>query len=274
TLNTVYGLQQLAVASNASAFCNWWGDISGPEHEGVFGTYPANPGGIGNVVSDNIGYMPWLTRGFQTVLDDNIAYYGYPMVWLYTGWNIISTPIALDPGCDTWGEYVDLGDGLAIDTLATTYYFDGEIQDYVQVLGTYRLEPCDAIYVKMAADDVAAILYSPSVSVPSKELYAGWNLVSLAWLDPVVYAMHANEALVTVEEVAGGLTGYKLVVSPGVNAYESAWIYIAGGSIELWTDPEALPPDGWMWVNSGYWVFMLNDGTLAGFTFTPVSLGM
>ena len=82
-----------------------------------------------------------------------------------------------------------------------------------------------------------------------------------------MYGLSADEALITVEEVAGGLTGYKLVVSPGVNAYEPPWIYIAG-------DPSPPYPDGWMWIASGYWVFMLNDGTLAGFTFTPVSLGM
>jgi len=289
TGNTVYGLEQLAVVSDASAICNWWGDISGPEYEAAsFESWPNNPGGLGDAVSDNVDFTPWLTRDFQTVLDDNIAYYGYPMVLLYTGWNIISTPIALDPvvewedsdsiartGVQTWGDYMALGDGLAIDTNATTYYFDGDTQNYEQVLGTYRLKPCDAIYVKMAEPDIAAILLSPSVSVPSKELYAGWNLVSLAWLgEGEIYAMPANEALVTVEEVAGGLTGYKLVVSPGVNAYEPAWIYIAGDPIEPWTDPEALPPDGWMWMASGYWVFMLNDGTLAGFTFTPMSLGM
>jgi len=288
TNNTTAGLE-LVEGGSVSAQSNWWGDISGPEYEAAsFESWPNNPGGLGDAVSDNVDFMPWLTRDFQTVLDDNIAYFGYPMVMLNTGWNIISTPIALDPvvewedsgsiartGVQTWDDYVALGDGLAIDTDATTYYFDGDTQEYEQVLGTYRLKPCDAIYVKMAENDVAAILLSPSVSVPSKELYAGWNLVSLAWLDPVLYAMPANEALVTVEEVAGGLTGYKLVVSPGVNAYESAWIYIAGDSIEPWTDYEALlPPDGWMWMASGYWVFMLNDGTLAGFTFTPVSLGM
>ncbi|GAH91661.1 unnamed protein product, partial [marine sediment metagenome] len=204
-----------------SAIYNWWGDISGPEYEAASFEDWSNPGGLGDAVSDNVDFIPWLTRDFQTVLDDNIAYFGYSMVWLYTGWNIISTPIALDPGCDTWGEYVDLGDGLAIDTEATTYYFDGEIQDYVQVLGTYPLKPCDAIYVKMAEDDVAAILLSPSVSVPSKELYAGWNLVSLAWLPTSmedVYGLPADEALITVEEVTGSLTGYKLVVSTGLNA--------------------------------------------------------
>jgi len=287
--DNTFGLEQLAVGSNAYAFCNWWGDISGPEYEAAsFEDWPNNPGGLGNAVSDNVDFTPWLTRDFQTVLDDNIAYFGYPIVWLHTGWNIISTPIALDPvvewedsdgiartGVQTWGEYVDLGDGLAIDTEATTYYFGGDTQNYEQVLGTYRLKPCDAIYVKMDEDDVAAILLSPSVSVPSKELYAGWNLVSLAWLPTSMedmYGLPADEALVTVEEVAGEFTGYKLVVSPGVNAYDPPWIYIAGDSIESWTDPELPQPDGWMWITSGYWVFMLNDGTLAGFTFTPISL--
>ncbi|GAI18952.1 unnamed protein product, partial [marine sediment metagenome] len=135
------------------------------------------------------------------------------------------------------------------------------------------LKPCDAIYVRMASDDIAAILCSPNVSVPSKELYSGWNLVGLAWLPRMgVNGLPANVALVTVEEVTDGLKGYKLVVSPGVNTYESTWIYIAGDPIDPWTDPD--PPDDWMLISSGYWVFMLNDGTLAGFTFTPISLSL
>ena len=85
------------------------------------------------------------------------------------------------------------------------------------------------------------------------------------------YPVELDEALITVEDVSGGLTGYKLVVSPGVNN-ESAWIHIAGDTILPWTDPNQPPPDGYMLIASGYWVFMLNDGTLAGFTFTPVSL--
>jgi len=128
----------------------------------------------------------------------------------------------------------------------------------------------------MAEDDIAPILFSPNVSVPSKELYSGWNLVSLAWIPSgEIYGMPADEALVTVEDVSGGLTGYKLVVSPGVNTYESTWIHIAGQPIEPWTDSNVWPPpDGYMLITSGYWVFMLNDGTLAGFAFTPVSLSL
>ena len=259
------GLELLRVEHMVSASMNWWGDISGPEEENQ------NPGGIGDKIelTDSLSYYPWLTREFQTVLDDNIAYFGYPMVWLNTGWNIMSTPVALDPACDTWGEYVDLGDGLDVHATSPAYRFNSQTQAWVALTSDDTLDPCDAIYVRMASDDVAAIVYSPNVSVPSKELYSGWNLVSLARLEED--GMPANEALVTVEEVAGGLTGYKLVVSPSVNA-EPPWIYIAGDSIEPWTDPELPQPDGWMWITSGYWVFMLNDGTLAGFTFTPISL--
>jgi len=243
------GLEMLAEGSAADAGGNWWGDISGPE-------CPNNLGGTGNKIVGDITYQPWLTRAFQTVLDDNIAYFGFPMV-LNTGWNIISTPIALDPDADTWGEYVALGDGLDIDTGATTYYFDAANQLYGQVLGTYPLRPCDAIYVKMDVADTAPILYSPDVSVPSKELYAGWNLVGLANVDGLTMA--ADEALSTIYTVTGDLTGYSLVVSPPVN--QDCWIYTRDGSN---------PPD--MKRTNGYWVFMTNPGTLAGFTFTPMSL--
>ncbi len=282
TLNTI-GLEQLAEVG-AYAGLNWWGDISGPEEENL------NPGGIGDSVVGNIGYEPWLTRDFQTVLDDNIAYFGFAWAELNTGWNIISTPVALDPlvewvdsdnisrtGVDTWGDYVALGDGLSTDNTSPVYSFDAQTQAWVPLTSDDTLEPCDAIYVRMAEDDKAPILYSPDVSVPSKELYSGWNLVGLAWLSADIggYGLPADEALVTVEEVSGGLTGYKLVVCPSVNDYEQPWIYIAGQTIEPWPDHDVWPPtDGWMVITSGYWVFMLNDGTLAGFAFTPVSLPM
>jgi hypothetical protein len=259
TSNTT-GLEMLAVASDADAGYNWWGDISGPE-EGN-----SNPGGTGNKVIGAINYQPWLTRDFQTVVDDNIAYLGYAMVNVSAGWNIISTPIALDPACDTWGEYVALGDGLALHATSPAYYFNSQTQAWVALTSSYALKPCDAIYVRIASADTAPILYSPNLSVPSKQLYSGWNLMSLAYVADV--GLKTSEALVTVEEVSGGLTGYKLVVSPPVN--QPSWIY-TGGAIADWNG-EGQPPNGWMLRTKGYWVFMLNNGTLAGFTFTPVSL--
>ena len=257
TNNTTAGLEILAVGSNAKAEMNWWGDISGPQ-------CPNNPGGTGDKIVGDISYLPWLTRAFQTVLTDNIAYFGFPWVHLNTGWNTFSTPIALDPACDTWGEYKALGNGLNVHATSPAYSFNSQTQAWVALTASYDLKPCDAIYVRMASPDVAPILYSPNVSVPSKQLYSGWNLVGLAYLGDIS-GLKANQALVSVEEVSGGLTGYKLVVSPPVN--QPGWIY-TGGAIADWNG-EGEPPAGWMLNNHGYWVFMLNDGTLAGFTFTP-----
>jgi hypothetical protein len=257
TNNTTAGLQ-VAAGGSADAGENWWGDISGPKEQNW------NPGGTGDKIVGDIGYVPWLTRVFQTVLNDNIAYFGFPMVHLNTGWNIFSTPIALDPACDTWGEYKALGNGLNVHATSPAYSFNSQTQAWVPLTSDYFLKPCDAIYVRMASPDVAPILYSPNVSVPSKQLYSGWNLVGLAYLGDIP-GLKASEALVSVEEVTGGLTGYKLVVSPPMN--QPSWIY-TGGAIADWNG-QGNPPSGWMLNTYGYWVFMLNDGTLAGFTFTP-----
>ena len=275
--NTEYGVENTINPAVVDATVNWWGDISGPEHDVEWGTYPANPGGTGDKVSDNVNYEPWLTRLFETVLDDNIAYFGIPMVWLDTGWNTFSTPIALDPAVDTWGEYVALGDGLAIHAISPAYSFDGATQTWVLLTATYPLKPCDAIYVRMAEPDIAAILLSPNVSVPAKQLYAGWNLVGLAWMPvgpPPPFGLPLDEALVSVAGVTGGLTGYVQVVSPPV--YQYPWIY-TGDPSQISTSPNWVDwtgLEGWMLMTDGYWVFMLNPGIVAGFTFTPMSLGM
>ncbi len=232
------------------ALYNWWGDISGPYHA------TTNPGGLGDEVSDDVDYQPWLTRVFQTVLDDNIAYFGEAIVNLDNGWNIFSTPIALDPACDTWGEYIALGDGLSIHSTSPAYAFDGASQSWVPITSTYRLNPCEAIYIRMAEADIAAILYSPNTSVPSTPLYSEWNLVGLASL----VDMLVGDALVSVYNVIGDLSGYSLAVSPAIGN-QTVWIFIRGvGSQDS------------MQVTKGYWVFMINPGTLAGFTFTPMSL--
>ena len=265
-----------------NADVNYWGDISGPQHEMEWdggGHMITNPGGTGDPVSDKVDYIPWLTRDFQTVLDDNICYFGIPMVYLNTGWNTLSTPIALDPACATWGGYKELGDGLSLYTdpdptkeYVNAYSFlnNGEVQGFVEVGDTYRLRPCDAIYVRMAEPDIAAILWSPDVSISSKDLYAGWNLVSYAGppeLNPGYYECRpADEVLRTVYFVPGDLNGYKLVVNPPVN-FLSPYTYEYWN--HYWRGGESGPP---MCVTLGYWVLMNNDGTLAGLSSTPIPL--
>lgn len=53
--NVVYGAQSLNTANKMNALNNWWGDPSGPYHPTL------NPNGLGNAVSNNVNFIPWLT---------------------------------------------------------------------------------------------------------------------------------------------------------------------------------------------------------------------
>ena len=68
--------------------------------------------------------------------------------------------------------------------------------------------------------------------------------------------MDATDALISVEEAPSGLTGYTILLSPAINA-----------------DPFVLTrplPNKDLETFRGYWLFMENDDTLAGFSTTPV----
>jgi len=170
---------------------------------------------------------------------------------LGVGWQTFSTPIALCPCYNTWGELKALS-GLDVEI---AYYFDASSQLWSPVLDNYVLTPVDAIYVKMASAGTAYIIPNPNfTSPPTKDLSPDWNLVGLAALDNRVVV----DALTTVYVVTGDLTGYSLVISPPVNAPDN-WNYIRDGT----TEP-------YMMVGKGYWVFMINGGALAGFTSTPL----
>jgi len=248
--NTTAGLELLSGGS-ADAEANWWSDISGPEQADT------NPRGAGDKVIGDASYDPWLTRDTETVLDDNISYLGTVMVELSKGWNVMSTPIALDPATDTWGEFVSLGSpDLDIHDTSPAYAFDAGTGAFVALTDSYELNPCDALYVRMAGADIAPIIFSPDVSVPSRSMYAGWNLIGLADLED----KGAEETLNSVYIVTGDLTGYIQVVSPPVGGQE-AWVQLRDDDT-----------DNLMEAAKGYWVFMINPGTLAGYAFTPIAL--
>ncbi|MCH8800403.1 MAG: Ig-like domain-containing protein [Chloroflexi bacterium] len=252
TGNTTAGLE-LVAGGGATAEKNWWGDISGPKQT------TTNPRGAGDAVSGSADYQPWLTRQFATVQADNISYFGNAWVSLSSGWNIMSTPIALDAGADTWGEYVALGSpGLRIHDTNPAFSYDAATGVFVALTDSFQLKATDAIYVRMSQADIAPVLYSPGTSVPSKPLSAGWNLIGLGNL----VDMTVTDALTSVFTVSGDLTGYSQVVSPSIGN-QAAWVFIRGGTSQT------------MVKTKGYWVFMINAPTgtaLAGFTFTPIVL--
>ena len=128
------------------------------------------------------------------------------------------------------------------------------------VTDSYNTAPCDAIYINMSAADNLSLASSTVPAVPSKSLATGWNLASLG-LYPTS-TMQIDEALTSIETVTGDLPGYSFVVSPAYN--QANWTYLR--------DASATGTD--MTIGKGYWVFMINPGTLAGFTFTPLAGGM
>ena len=73
--------------------------------------------------------------------------------------------------------------------------------------------------------------------------------------------MDADIALISIENVTGGLPGYTQVISPGLGN-QSSWIYIVGQAVTV--------TSGQMQPGMGYWVYMVNPGGLAGFTVTPL----
>jgi len=172
---------------------------------------------------------------------------------LTTGWNTFSTPISLEAGHNT------LGDILEKEDYELAYSYNSEIQTWELVDEAYQLKPCDAIFIKMTnAREITLVINTALTSPPSKNLYAGWNLVGLANLE----VLKASDALTTVEE-AQNMRGYAVVLSPSVGAQEG-WAYIKGWII---SDIEW---DGLMIPGLGYWVFMVNGDTLAGLTTTPL----
>jgi len=245
--------------TNVNALYNYWGNGSGP-------TISGNDRGAGDAISTYVLYQPWLHTTQATVYPSGVRYFGYNWCTLTAGWNVWSTPIALDAQCDTWGEYRTLGTDLALATGANAYYFNGVT--FASVTDSYVLNPCDAIYINMASAQTSPILFSPSTSAPSKALSAGWNLVSASYIDSmesptITNGVAPQTSLASVYYVSGvNNIGYSQVVSPATG--QTAWSSVRGPTIDTTTGKTMYPC-------KGYWVYMTNAGTLAGTVFTPVS---
>ena len=253
--NTGYGVNVRSSVTTVNTKYNWWGDASGPTYTAATGASVdvSNPEGTGENITDRVTYYEWLYQPIADVIADNAAYYTRA-VSLSVGWNTLSTPIILDASGDTVGEVVDLA------KITIAYWYDTNDADadgtyWEQVTSDYELEPCDAIYIKMSATDSVLLKYNATdISLPTKELYAGWNLIGLASLE----TKHVDNAVQSVANTPTNLPGYSQVISPSMNS--SDWTFSYGQS---YTDEDML-------VGEGYWIYMQNDCTLVGFTITPI----
>jgi hypothetical protein len=251
------------------AFYNWWGDASGPSGFGP---------GTGSPVTGTMNYEPWLTKPADVVLETGKSYFGLEIgspniggdgyrTGLEPGWNTLSFPLALEN--NTWQAVTHAGDGL---DYGVAYTWDATNQRWVQVTGASKINPLDAVYIRMNDRDRLPVAISPEITnPPTRALKAGWNLVGPAydlkngpigdaylwWGEP--YGTKVTKTLASVEKTPDGRDGYTVVVSPPINA--EAWVYTRG---------EDETPD--MDATRGYWVYMKNPVELAGFSSTPLPM--
>jgi hypothetical protein len=239
---------------------NWYGYASGPYYSALTGATIAksNTGGAGKKVSDQVTYYPWLHKPLTDVVADNASYQACTMS-LVSGWNTLSTPVKLISTADSIDELIPSG-------MTIGYYYDAT--GWHQITTGYTLNACNAVYVKMsAATDVLLKFDAGAWTMPSKALSAGWNLISLAALDSD--GKLADVAVASVYQTAAGLPGYSQVISPSLNAtqYDMYWNAGTGWS---YSSGQTAAADS-MYVGLGYWIYMQNAATLAGFEITPIA---
>ena len=197
-----------------------------------------------------------------------LEYEGEPIRELDGGWKTLSFPFLLS---DMSLNHI-LGPDR--DNVEAIYGFaDGQ---FIQITDlSAELRPLDAVFVKVEDGKTLELYFDindipTSVSAPpTKELKAGWNFVGPAVFEGDIPA-DANFASIEgkySQVIYPGYDGDSLFrsktsdVSLRVSRSWYPWVYVPG------QDDYDIP-----YVEDflGYWVFMKEDGTLAGFTFTPI----
>ncbi len=133
--NTQYGVSVEAAATGGplNAGANWWGHASGPEHA-------TNPGGTGDIVSDNVDYSPWW--GGNYVGDPHTT----PWVWQVNDVYGSSIGEAIAEAAD--GDTVNISPGTYEEQIVIT-------QNGLEVLGSGSGSDPDSNTVVMAPDGMS-----------------------------------------------------------------------------------------------------------------------
>jgi hypothetical protein len=240
---------------------NYFGSATGPAYTALTAATvsKSNTGGAGDAITDKVCYYPWLHKSLADVVADNASYQASTMS-LVSGWNTLSTPVKLISTADSIDELIPAH-------MTIGYYYDAT--GWHQITTGYVLNACDAVYVKMSiATDVLLKFDAGAWTMPSKALSAGWNLISLAYLSSS--GKNADDAVVSVYQTAAGLPGYSQVISPSLNATQTNMFGVAGASWAYSSGAGYASPQD-MFAGLGYWCYMQNAATLAGFEITPIA---
>ncbi len=204
---------------------NWWGNAGGPIPPGTYKSY-------GDKVSDYVTFEPWLLEEVvpgvdPTTYDKTLA--------LKDGWTLVSTDKAVA------GDSVWVGEELAYTYTPDSGYAEATPTD---------LEPVDALYVKTVGGGGVGINYSAAQpGASSKDLEAGWNLVSSA-TEAAAYPVLSPLRHVQIGQQQGvGLT--TLVSQVSYNQFSES-LYLA----TLTDDDWKILAEKTLYPFDGYWIYM------------------
>jgi len=240
---------------------NYFGDATGPYYSALTGAVvtKSNPNGTGKQITDLVTYYPWLYKSKADVVTDNVSYQTCTMKLVLGGWNTLSTPVQLIAAADAIDELI------SADDMSIGYYYDAGWQ---LITTGYVLSPCDAVYVKMKSTASTAYLQfkfdAGAYTTPSKDLAAGWNLISLASLET---SKLVKNTMACVDLTAAYLPGWSQVVSPSINATQRDIYYAVETA---WSESAGEDGSNTLQPGLGYWCYMQNAATLAGFEITPI----
>jgi len=236
------GVQNNDTGVELDAQYNWWGGVAGPQHAtNPYNTEAASQSN--DSVSDDVDFLPWMIHDT-----------------LVSGWNIWSTPIAAATGASGEPDTNTVAEALDFWTADSTkvtdaYYFDSSTQAWAVPTS---LTPLQAVYLKLSASATIDVCVSDNnYAPPGRTMHLGWNLVGTAdWDD---YKL-VDAALLSAYYGTGAvnLIGYQYVISPSI--HQTSWTFTRDGTT---TNKDFVP-------TCGYWVYMVNQGVLNGFTYTPI----
>lgn len=287
--NTEYGAEN-RITELLDAQYNWWGDLTGPYHQTL------NPTGLGDKVSDNVNFEPWL-------LTEKVP----PLVHDVAVLNVVPSAIRVTPGTTVHVDVTVKNEGNTYETLDVSLFYGNHLigtQTIIDMVpgstkhltfnwdtsgvpyGTYTLkaeatvvpgetDTSDNVFVNgiVRIGPEALIMVEPTlyqaqllnkmfqVNVTINDLWEGWRAVA------VQFRLCYNETLLKVVDVTQGA----FMQDPRWNLHGTFFIWFDEPNDPIYGSHVIvgilLLPDP----NTGVWeAFPRGSGVLATITFKTI----
>ncbi|MCE5297802.1 MAG: hypothetical protein MUE45_00435 [Methanoregulaceae archaeon] len=214
----------------------------------------------GNLTTSQPVYTFYNVSANQTIaVTFGIGPPDYFIVYLGNGWNTFSTPVDLAAGHKQLDEIFPAG---SIEKIEVILGWDGSKWFIPNTAQEKEVNPLWAFYIKVKGNTTGYIYPNPEVKigppVPERILGVGPNLIgpAPAFMNCTFSEMTVKEALVSVDYEGG----YSIAVSPSLIPNQEGWAVSRLGNDTQYFEPY-----------KGYWVYMVESGTLIGFSQTPLS---